>query len=125
MLSPHRGFRRFVQAKAKEIGITGSIRRYDHNDVHIEFEGTIAQMKLFIAFLNLCMEQGMIGNSDDNQQRTEALRHFNDFVVAPDVSRTVVNGGTIRKGAFSDGNEFDKVSVYSADYPILLGGDDI
>lgn len=124
-LSPHRGFRRFVQAKAKEIGITGSIQRYHHSDVRIQFEGTIPQIKLFIAFLNLCREQGMIENFDGCKQRIEALRYFNDFVVDPDLSCAVVNGGMILKGAFSDGNEFDKVSVCSADFPILLGGDDI
>ena len=77
-------------------------------------------MELFIAFLNLCREQGMIGNFDGNEQRLEVLRHCNDFVIDADFSLTVVDGGMILKGAFSDGN----VSVHLADYRMLLGGDD-
>jgi len=40
VLAPHHGFRKFVQAKAMEIGITGAIQRYHHSDVRISYEGT-------------------------------------------------------------------------------------
>eukprot|EP01039_Chlorochromonas_danica_P011972 gene11972-13564_t len=43
VLSPHHGFRKFVQAKAMEIGITGSIQRYHHSDVRMRYEGTASQ----------------------------------------------------------------------------------
>ena len=128
VLSTHRGFRKFVQAKAIEIGITGSIQRYHHSDVRIHYEGTALQIEQFIAFLNLCRHQSMIGAVDKFYRIKADERRFDDFLIDRDFSRTVTNGGKVLKGRYSDGDEYDKVSEYSANSPILLGyqiGDDI
>jgi len=105
VLSPHHGFRKFVQAKATEIGITGSIQRYHHSDVRIHYEGTASQITRFIAFLNLCRHQGMIGAVDKYSRTRAEERRFDDFLIDRDFSRTVANGGKVLKGAFSNGDE--------------------
>jgi acylphosphatase len=121
-LSPHHGFRKFVQAKAKEMGITGSIQRYHYSDVQIQFEGTIPQMKLFTSFLCLCREQGMIGMFDDYKQNSYAIRLFDDFHIDnEDFCRNAANGGKVIKGPNSDGDEYGNMSEYSANSPMLLG----
>lgn len=121
VLSPHHGFRKFVQAKAIEIGITGSIQRYHHRDVRIQYEGTALQIIQFIAFLNLCRHQGMIGVVDKINRTRAEERRFDDFLIDMDFSRTVTNGGKVIKGLYSDGDEYDKLSEYSANSPMLLG----
>lgn len=102
VLSPHHGFRKFVQAKAMEIGITGSIQRYHHSDVRMRYEGTVSQIKQFIAFLNMCRRQGMIGSVDQVSSTRAEKRRFHDFLIDRDFSCTEVNGEEVLKGAYSD-----------------------
>eukprot|EP01033_Poteriospumella_lacustris_P005004 gene5003-3575_t len=115
VLSPHHGFRKFVQAKTIEIGITGSIQRYHHSDVRMRFEGTASQIKQFITFLNLCRRQGMIGSVDPVSNTRAEKRRFHDFFIDRDFSYTVVNGRIVLTDAYSDGDEYDTVSMYSVD----------
>lgn len=121
VLAPHHGFRKFVQAKAMEIGITGSIQRYHHSDVRMRYEGTASQVNQFIHFLDLCRGHGMISVVDQVAHHSVEARRFHDFFIDRDFNFTVVNGGRLLKGTYSDGNEFDKVRTNSADLTVLLG----
>ena len=123
VLSPYVGFRKYVQAKAVEIGITGSIQRCHHHDMRIQFEGTVPQVQQFTQFLSLCVGQGMIETIDPYHQRTQLFRAFNNFAIVRDFSRTVANGGKVIKGECSLGDEYDKLSEFSANIPILLGNE--
>ena len=101
-----------------EIGITGSIQRYHHSDVRIQYEGTTSQVIRFIAFLNLCRHQGMMSAMERlSPTTTFGVRRCDDFIIDRDFSRTVANGGKAIKGVYSDGDDYDKLSVYSANYP--------
>jgi acylphosphatase len=113
--SPYHGFRKFVQAKAMEIGITGSIQRYHHSDVRMRYEGTASQIEQFIAFLNLCRRQGLIDAVDQVSSTRAEKRRFHDFLIDRDFSCTLVNGGMVLADAYSDGDEYDMVSTYSVD----------
>jgi len=115
VLAPHHGFRKFVQAKAMEIGITGAIQRYHHSDVRISYEGTASQVNQFIAFLNMCRRQGMIGSVDQVSSTRAEKRRFHDFLIDRDFSCTEVNGEEVLKGAYSDGDEYDTLSTFSVD----------
>jgi acylphosphatase len=119
-LSEHRGFRNFIKAKADELGVTGTIQRYRHNDVQIEFEGTNQQVGEFLHFLRMCRGQGMIQNFTNITERKGEFLHHDNFQIVTDLSRTVERGGRVIKGQYSD-SQYDKISEYSADSPFLRG----
>jgi acylphosphatase len=116
----HRGFRNFIKAKADELGVTGTIQRYRHNDVQIEFEGTNQQVGEFLHFLRMCRGQGMIQNFTNITERKGEFLHHDNFQIVTDLSRTVERGGRVIKGQYSD-SQYDKISEYSADSPFLRG----
>jgi acylphosphatase len=117
-LSEHQGFRNFVKAKADELGVTGRIQRYYHNDVLIEFEGTIQQVRELRQFLTRCQGQDMIQTFRDDILSPSDDLMFDNFKILKDFSRTVERRGNV-KGEYSDG-QFDKISEYSADSPFLI-----
>jgi acylphosphatase len=119
-LSEHRGFRNFVKAKADELGVTGTIQRYHHNDVMIEFEGTIQQVREFREFLRMCQGQDMIQTFANEYLTPSDYLKFENFKILKDFSRTVERGGKVVRGQYSDG-QYDKISEYSADSPFLRG----
>eukprot|EP01035_Chromulina_nebulosa_P028732 gene28732-37976_t len=113
VFSQHKGFRNYIKAKADELGITGTIQRYHHKDVLIEYEGTESQVKDLSEFLNDCNQQGMIERFMDIESQVIVVRFYQRFTIVKDFSRTVDKGGKIIKGAYSD-ELHDKISLYSA-----------
>lgn len=119
-LSKNKGFRNYVKAAADHIGVTGTIQRYHHADVKIEFEGTIDAVNEFIAFLKQCRGQGMIEHFADAREDIRRLSLYESFDILTDFSRTVDKGGKVLRGKYSD-QDHDKVSEYSADRPMMRG----
>jgi acylphosphatase len=120
-LSEHKGFRKFVRESAEIVGVTGTIQRYHHNDVKIFFEGPMDAAARFQAYLRHWQQQGMFQTFADYEPKQAVFPLFNSFSIIQDHSRTVERGGTVIKGIYSDGEEFDKFSTYSANSQVLQG----
>jgi acylphosphatase len=118
-LSSCRGFRNYVKARADEVGITGVIQRYHHNDVRIQFEGNEDQVSVFIQFLTACRGQRMIELFEGVSRSSNIVRLYDSFDIITDFSRTVECGGKVHRGRFSD-PDHDKSSVYSSDQPYIF-----
>jgi acylphosphatase len=112
--SEHRGFRRYVVASADAIGITGTIQRYHDTTVRLVFEASENQLERFVSFLRESSAMGMISRICDYHQEPLDYRMHATFKIVRDFSRTVVRGGGVVKGPYSD-DDADKLSVYSAD----------
>jgi len=122
-LSEYRGFRRFIQAKATDLGLGGTIQRYDKSDVKVVLEGTKEQVANFVAFLDYCIKtyRMMEKRRFINPMQEVMLAEYNDFAVVKDHRKQQGRGGTIVKGQFSDGNDYDCVTTSSANSPVLQG----
>ena len=116
-LSKSIGFRNYVKDVANRSGVTGTIQRYHHLDILINFEGTDLQINVFRAFLRDCQGKGMVQTFVDYSRVSDTGRLFESFTILTDFSRTVEKGGRVLKGPYSN-EEYDKSSVYSADNPI-------
>ena len=110
-----KGFRKFVQAKANELHITGTIQRYHHYDIKLKLEGTLEQQMAFIDFLDECQDRGMISGIAEYVSREIRYRISRKFVILKDHSRLVDNNGKVHKGDYSDDPDYEKLSLYSAD----------
>jgi acylphosphatase len=88
VFSQHKGFENYIKAKADELGITGTIQRYHHNDVVIEYEGTEIQVKNYSDFLYDCQRQDMINYFTNVENQVVLIRFFREFKIMPDFSRT-------------------------------------
>ena len=114
--SEYKGFRRFFEANANRIGVTGTIQRLERNNVRIVFE-TESQLRMdsFSDFLFNCIDKKMIGEyiTESQEDVTVSFRDRN-FRIIGDHSRKAV------KGLYSEGTEFDKVSVSSSNNEVSI-----
>lgn len=118
-LSVHKGFRRYVKANADTIGITGTIQRYTGDDVLLVFEGVPGAHLEFLNFLKIERDRGMIQTYEVLlETSSEYTNYYDNFTILKDFSRTEDCGGKTRRGVHSD-EEYDKLSTYSADSPII------
>ena len=122
-LSEYQGFRKFVKAKAVELHVGGTIQRYHERDVMVVFEGYADDVREFYNFLKRCKMQDMIESFAEIHYETlddmwQMVSENFSFKILKNFSKTVRQGGTIITGRYS-GEDFDKITVFSADSEIL------
>ena len=70
-------------ANAAELGITGTIQRYNSDNIVLNIEGNGEQLGQFINFLRLCISQGMMAAMEEwgvHQEITYRLRDNFDVI---------------------------------------------
>jgi len=113
-LSEHKGFRRFFVANANVIGITGTIQRLNLNNVRIVFEAdSQGRMDAIAKFLYDCIDLKMIRAFKIEHEVAVSIRSKN-FCILTDFSSGVT------KGHYSEGDDFDKVSVSSSNAEVSV-----
>jgi len=109
------GFRVYLKEKANEIGVTGTIQRYNSFDIRVTVEGTEQQLRSFYYFLDECIAFGMISDFQLRHQRYRIdSRQYQTVLIATDFQKSVENGGTLQTGQYS-GDDGEKKSVNSSD----------
>jgi hypothetical protein len=101
-------------ANAAELGITGTIQRYNSDNIVLNIEGNGEQLGQFFNFLRLCISQGMMVAMERRVYQEITYRLRDNFDIIGDHSRTV------KKGPNSD-NDHDKKSESSADSGVWRG----
>lgn len=71
------GFRFCTIEKALELGLTGIVKNYANDQVHIEVEGPVDQLQLFLKWCHRGPEGAKIEKVD--YQSTEELQNYEDF----------------------------------------------
>ncbi len=71
------GFRFCAIEKALELGLTGIVKNYQHNQVIIEVEGPVEQLQPFLKWCHRGPEGAKVEKVD--YQSTEELQNYEDF----------------------------------------------
>ena len=120
-LSVHRGFRRFVQAVANSVGLTGYIQRYMHANVRVCMEGTDEQFAAFENFVEQWQKQLMVGDITLVPNHAEEgffVRRYKGFTIHKSHSRPAsvrCRHGVVNGKYSEELSECDKITEYSAD----------
>ena len=122
-LSAFGGFRCFIQTKATELRLTGTVQRYDKSDVKVVLEGTKQQLCIFLNCIDsLINDTDMITRRMFlGQAQVVLFRECNSFSIVMDERKRKENKGTIVKGQYSP-DKYDLVSNSSANSPVVLQG---
>lgn len=71
------GFRFAAIEQALELGLTGIVKNYDNNQVHIEVEGEVDQLKKFLRWCHIGPKGAKVDKVD--YQSSEELQKYESF----------------------------------------------
>ena len=97
-------------AHANDIGLTGTIQRFQHTHVRVVFEAVASQAERFFGFLSDCVDMGMMSSYDVDSENVTRIRAFKVFSIIKDMAKI----GIVKRGVYSDG-DFDKSATSSVD----------
>ena len=88
------GLRRYIKAKADELGVTGVIIGQKRKKMELVCEGTHEQMTTFVDFLAVCQNQDMISpfTPSTHVPQLAPYRTYRDFAILVDQSMLFYKG---------------------------------